>query len=645
MKIAKFAIDKKQTDAIGLHEISLTKKPLGSVVALIGKNGAGKTRILNLVKEYIQHVSGEQVLEGYISDIPERTFGDRKNLWGIAKAAYLKFKQKGEQTAYQNAISNINSILEKFRVLGKSYIKTIDNDEIKTIKDALENGLTFESILRNEHHGFFQKNGDLNKNEIVQVSVNEFSVLNSANTIDYLRKLTTQLATEEFDIIRNNRKNLEKIDELLKEKNSHKFFTAFQGYVRHFLGKEFNYETHTNAGNIKCTLTFNGKPIQFSYLSPGQKLLFAYSVLLLFLEINANSHLSECILIMDEPEKHLHPEAQMLLIDALRGIVSTKGQLWIATHSINILSHLNADEILMVQDDAIVPPSRITPGKSFVELMGIEEHITELSAFITSLSEWAYGNFMRQCFENPHAILVNDTKDPQFLLFKEKVETMDSIKVLDYGAGKGRIGFTIAEDETLRNKIQYYAFEPSQINFEFISSVPELKEAYSKTSEISTDSFDFVLLCNVLHEIHPRDWISTLNEVKRILKPSGCLLFLEDKYLPHGETAHSLGYLILRPNQLTVLFNTRKVLSFNLIDDRYKERLIFCAISKEDISVNELQLLSCIENLESEVFLEIKKLRPELNNKNDVSLGRKYANLTQLYVNARMAIEEFRLTT
>src|SRR5690606_36261233 len=116
--------------------------------------------------------------------------------------------------------------------------------------------------------------------------------------------------------------------------------------------------------------------------------------------------------IIDEPEKHLHPDAQISVINALKGIVSQSGQLWIATHSVHILSHLEYDEIMMVEDNKIIPPSRTTPGRSFNSLMGLEGHIFKLIEFINSVSEWAYGNFMLQCFKEPEVVFGNDPNDP-----------------------------------------------------------------------------------------------------------------------------------------------------------------------------------------------------------------------------------------
>jgi ABC-type polysaccharide/polyol phosphate transport system ATPase subunit len=46
MRISKLKIEKALTDEKRLKEIDLTKKPFGSTVALVGKNGAGKSRIL-----------------------------------------------------------------------------------------------------------------------------------------------------------------------------------------------------------------------------------------------------------------------------------------------------------------------------------------------------------------------------------------------------------------------------------------------------------------------------------------------------------------------------------------------------------------------------------------------------------------------
>lgn len=354
------------------------------------------------------------------------------------------------------------------------------------------------------------------------------------------------------------------------------------------------------------------------------------------MDINSKTNIKESIIIIDEPEKHLHPEAQLKLINALRSIIEKNGQLWIATHSVHILSHLDYDEIMMVKDDEIIPPSRTTPGRSFSDLMGIDEHINELITFITSISEWAYGNFMVQCFKEPDVIFGKNTNDPQFKLFKKFLKDTDSLELLDFGAGKGRIGYTIKEDDAVSKKVIYSAYEPDKGNSEILNNVPNKKATYSNINEIPKNNFDCIVLCNVLHEINPREWVINLNLIKEFLKDDGYLIIIEDRYLPKGENAHEFGYLVFGIEETKILLGSTSTMELKLEEAEYSDRIIFNAFTKKEINPTEDNVIIAIKKLKENCFNNLKLLKKM---DKGINQGRRYANETQLYINSQLALE------
>jgi hypothetical protein len=64
-------------------------------------------------------------------------------------------------------------------------------------------------------------------------------------------------------------------------------------------------------------------------------------------------------------------------------------------------------------------------------------------------------------------------------------------------------------------------------------------------------------------------------------------LIIEDKFLPKGEVAHECGYLILDSKELKILLNSNNILELKLEEERYKDRILFCAVEKEQIKINE----------------------------------------------------------
>ena len=646
MRITKIKVDLGITKSVNLKEINLTKKPLGSVVALVGQNGAGKSRILNFVESYFENLTFSKYIENHFEFIPQNLTEPHLQSIDASKRIYNRLQKiKPNDSNYNPLViqlnQNFNGFSNSLKTYSKTYIKKIDNDELQKIKTGINNNsLSFEKILTNIHYDNYVKNPQvlINNQPNNNILLNEFNQFNNTSTIDYFKKLTIDIVTDEFNLFIKNRNDLEVINKEIKKNKSFQLFEKFQIYVKQFLGKEFSYKQDTKDTTIDSTLHFNDQPFNIDLLSPGQKTLFAYAILFFYLDTNSKTNIKESIIIIDEPEKHLHPEAQIKLIDAIKSIIKDKGQLWIATHSIHILSHLDCDEILMVKDDGIIAPSRTTPGKSFNDLMGLENHIDELITFINSISQWAYGNFMVQCFKEPDVIFGKNPDDIQFTLFKEFILEKNEVNILDYGAGKGRIGYTMNEDEEVVKKIRYSAFEPDNSNFELLKNVPNLQNIFSSKDDIPNDTFDCVLLCNVLHEINPKEWIDVLLNIRKILKRDGYLLIIEDKFLPKGENAHEFGYLILGTEETKKLLKTDEVLELKSNDKELENRILFNAFKKENINPDNKSVIDAISILNKNSYTRLKDLRGKADK--DISVGRKYANETQLFINSQMALEK-----
>lgn len=618
MRISKLKVSSSLTNPKNLKEINLVKKSFGSTVALIGKNGAGKSRVLELVEKYFQNITIENVQENHITEIPQLIAQTHvKNI----KANKLQASKLPQNTALlqQSLVQIKNSeiqLLQRFKQFGHAFIKVVDNDDLKNIKASISKdvNLTFESILSNSHYDKLIQNPTLisqTNEELLQKGLlsNEFKAFNSNSTIQYISKLTDSILSDQVNLYLDQPENLEFINSEIKKNESYKLFNKFQFYIKKFLGKEFTYKQKKGTNTISSVLFYNSQPFNIQHFSPGQKTLFAYAILFFYLDINSKTNITDSIIIIDEPEKHLHPEAQIDLLIAVQEIVKKSGQLWIATHSINILSNLDFNEILMVKDDEIIPPSRTTPGHSFVELMGIDNHINQLTSFINSISDWAYSNFMVQCFKNPDVIFSNDKDDPQYKIFKKFIESKGIISLLDFGAGKGRMGYTINEDEDISSKLNYSAFEPNEEYKDILKEIPNIQHVYHNLEQIADNSFDCVLLCNVLHEINPKQWQETFSSINKILNTNGYLLIIEDKFLPKGENAHEFGYLILGLDELRILFNSNNTNPFELRmkDDEYKHRIVFVALKKEEIVTSQESIKNAIELLQK-THLKILKL-------------------------------------
>ncbi|MDE2590314.1 MAG: ATP-binding protein, partial [Patescibacteria group bacterium] len=88
----------------------------------------------------------------------------------------------------------------------------------------------------------------------------------------------------------------------------------------------------------------SGKIIPFSDLSSGEKEIFF--ILSFFLRHDV----SNAVLVIDEPELHLHPELARLLIRTMLKI-KPNNQLWIATHNSEVIDEAGRDKVIFISRD------------------------------------------------------------------------------------------------------------------------------------------------------------------------------------------------------------------------------------------------------------------------------------------------------
>jgi hypothetical protein len=76
---------------------------------------------------------------------------------------------------------------------------------------------------------------------------------------------------------------------------------------------------------------------------------------------------------------------------------------------------------------------------------------------------------------------------------------------LDFGAGKGRIFKEFSHEEFNKKELKYYALEPNDDNYQDLEKLT-LEGVYRSYSQLPDSFFDYIVLCNVLHEIPITDW-------------------------------------------------------------------------------------------------------------------------------------------
>ena len=393
-----------------------------------------------------------------------------------------------------------------------------------------------------------------------------------------------------------------------------------------------------------------GMPLGKCGLSDGQKVMLELCV-----AIHAQgASLNDLILFMDEPENHLHPAALLDLVEAIQAQL-VNGQLWIATHSVSLLSHFDPTCIWWMVDGT-VQHAGSKPEMVLKGLVGEGERIEKLGDFLGLPAALATNNFAYQCLLPP-AVVGADDQDPQTCQIRRVIETYrpnDMLRILDFGAGRGRLVSAfrdgVAAVEKVAARIDYRAFDvAAELREECEAAITRLygnsdKRYFDSEKQLRAvldpQSVGVVVMCNVLHEIDPMEWMHLFAQdgmIRQLLRPDGFLLIVENLEMRVGEKAHQRGFLVLDTGDLRRLFEiTEKDTGF-LADDarndgRLKAHLIPCACLGRATTDTLRDTLKQMRHLAME---EIKTLRGEPPSYKN---GRKHAYYVQQLANSQLAL-------
>lgn len=269
---------------------------------------------------------------------------------------------------------------------------------------------------------------------------------------------------------------------------------------------------------------------------------------------------------------------------------------------------------------------------------------------------WIYA-LHRYAFESlfhPVPVSTGNT-DPQTLQIREEIRKnlrdQTKLRVLDYGAGRGRLLSNIIENSKDTSSkptdvIDYIAFDKFDNDRDECLSVINLiykdyeKRYFNSLAELfgiyERESFDIVIMCNVLHEIDPKDWLrlfSEKGEIPSLLSENGLLLLVEDHEMLIGEKAYQKGFLVLNTQEIKELFQIKEAdTDFGFSDARGDGRLKAHRISKRYLSrITPETRMSALSVLKNTALEKIQETRAaDVNYKNGKRHGfgvQQYANI------------------
>ncbi|OYU29072.1 MAG: hypothetical protein CFE41_03570 [Burkholderiales bacterium PBB2] len=623
---------------IGLPDLVMTPplemRGLSNVVLLAGPNGAGKSRLLRLVPGVAsKKLLREQMnaLEEQESTITEVTLPELQNALELELAQPFPH-QNSSVNMIQSTIAQSMSELERIQSARRmSDALTLSRDVAPRFAKFVPTGYQLSDPFQ-----WTQAEADM---RAAQLATRITSSQEDAPA--YAARVLRNAVEEGYQ-------------RLLRHETSpcdaEKKRDSLQNILRSLLGADFEVEMEDGRLKLGAFNPFN------QVLSPGQQVLFQFGCLL-----HAQvEHVQGSIVLMDEPENHLHPGVLINVIDTLKSLL-TNGQLWIATHSVPLIAHLMSDDsdCLWFVNEGRVRRAGRTPEIVLESLLGGPKGSSDLQALTMLPGSFAANRFLCECLVAP-GVVGPDVKDPQTNQIREALWNIGTqeeaptgkLRILDFGAGKGRLLATLMDSispnqEPWFDYIAYDIGEQDRKDCENqIASVYGdaknrwFKELSTLSARMDVGSFDAVVMCNVLHEVPPEVWASTLNDCAKLLKPRGHLLVVEDYGIPVGERAHNYGFLLLDEPELVALFSIKEIdrkagkfIRASSFDQRYQDRLVAHLIQRECVTrISSETRKSAIKTLRDRMTDEVQKhlSEPTISS----NKGRSYARSTQLLANA-----------
>ncbi len=659
-----------KNNILGLNKIEMSR--LSKLVVIAGKNGAGKSRLF----ENIQKLLESKPNKSEIDTIDKKIQNLKTSMYDYEKRASLEDKE------IQRNHAKIIDLEKKLNNnISTKILSTIEQENIKKTEQELYNCKKTEKNRKDT-----KKSLELKIKKIKE----DIEILN----IGKEPNIKTDTPAEEYTFINFVPKKLKLQDcnnltknELLRFSNSlsniknKEIDKSVFAKIQHIQDAWFN-ATHQNTNldnneqdsikleyeklkdNIETFLNIELKrdtdnnatlfnfPLGKTKLSDGQSILLQLCLSLYY----QKADLKNIIIFMDEPENHLHPKALLDTFDLIQKVVSN-GQIWVATHSIQLLSHVDPMSIWFMENGSIDHYGKIAhnvlPG-----LIGTENRINKLNDFMSLPMQMATNHFAYQCLFEPEAIETNND-DPQTTQIIEAINNKKNLKnkfkILDYGAGKGRLLSAIYElnkDKNIHTAdwLDYIAYDlKSDSNKMCKNTISTVYGSSDKRffieenileNNCDSNSFDMIILCNVFHEIDPKEWGDLFGEqgmIRTMLKENGILLIVEDQLIPQGEKAYANGFLVFNEAQFRILFNVKSYKT--LKTEKYKDRLVAHFIEKKHLTnYNKDNRIKAIEKQKTVSIQQIQQLRRKENP--DYADGKLHGFWIQQLANSTLVLKE-----
>lgn len=580
---------------------------------------------------------------GQAINIVEKIMGDKNNYvqYGLRFQQYKRKWEPFNMLVGENG-SGKSRVLQMIKDNSKEECAVIHLDFAKNMQVS---GNTNESISDTEETAGAEEVTDTEEKELIDMLVFR-DIDRHEMFLDFLKYLDNQILPVFNELLHMNKNENRHI-----RKRVGAILNDLRPYIKDILHREIKEKAD---GIYLCK---NGREVtiesEWKLLSPGERSILTVIFAVLFIKLFKEP----CILLIDEMETHLHPEAQTKLYRLVRQALEDSGEdhcTCIASHSIFLLPLFQIHELAHMNHGRIEKINGGLYQQIYDNLTGEGERKEEsLTDFLYSMSAWQYADYLAQCFLVPSTVDEARDNDEQALKFSEVLKGMyqrkKTIEVLDFGGGTARIGRCMelmaegsSDTAEMLRRLKYHIYDKYCISDKFQKNMSWRGGAYRSKEELNDSriKFDVILLYNVLHEVSVDEWASELRFMLELLDYNGILLFGEREILSVGEKPYGKsGYLVLGKEELSMLFPKSRIKEI-LLPEKQKTVTTCYTITKPETRSGYPD----IEKVKSALCTLKKSTRDKIRNREKNGLGkrgnsRKYAFYCQQYVNVEEAIE------
>lgn len=311
--------------SMGLKPPKEALRGLGRMVVLAGPNGAGKSRYLLLM---------QQTIRRFRSTRQERTqfegqAGDwRRQIQTLPDRVDLTIEQRETwEVDLTNAIKQYQTLLEEAR----QFEFAIQPDELSTDQPFVV--LTYS--LNAMHNPREQTRASMET--IISANRNPGFAQAHASLAAYFERVAKDLWSAEHPSAKTHPSVIRGLEDA----------SSFNDILDALVGGRVEPEQDSDG---EVVAKFRGRMFQHSELSNGEAVLVTWAIIL----HRQRASFADAIVIIDEPENHLHPDACIKALAALRdSILGSRGQIWLGTHSIQLIAFAGMESIWMVDNGRI----------------------------------------------------------------------------------------------------------------------------------------------------------------------------------------------------------------------------------------------------------------------------------------------------